>query len=53
MSQHRPQTPSRASISRIRCPFPIPPNEGLQDISPKNEAKQNSFEQSECLLSSQ
>ena len=27
-------SPSSASISLIRCPFPIPPNEGLQDISP-------------------
>ena len=28
------QIPSNASISRIKCPFPIPPNEGLHDISP-------------------
>nr|CAI5834484.1 unnamed protein product [Callosobruchus analis] len=33
-SQILPQTPSRASVSLIKCPFPIPPNEGLQDISP-------------------
>ena len=27
-------TPSRASISRTRCPLPSPPMAGLQDISP-------------------
>lgn len=30
-----PQIPSKASISLTRCPFPIPPKEGLQDISPE------------------
>ena len=30
-------TPSSASISRIKCPFPIPPNDGLQDISPAQQ----------------
>jgi len=35
--QIRPQTPSSASISRMRCPFPMPPNEGLQDISPAQD----------------
>lgn len=29
-----PQTPSKASTSIIKCPLPIPPNDGLQDISP-------------------
>eukprot|EP01137_Pigoraptor_chileana_P002745 Opistho-2@42000 len=29
-----PQTPSRASISRMSVPLPMPPNEGLHDISP-------------------
>jgi len=33
-SHIRPQIPSKASTSRIKCPLPIPPNEGLQDISP-------------------
>jgi hypothetical protein len=28
------QSPSMASISLIKIPLPIPPNEGLQDISP-------------------
>ena len=35
--QIRPQTPSSASISRMRWPFPMPPNEGLQDISPAQD----------------
>src|SRR5207248_8178234 len=30
----RPINPSRASISRTRCPLPSPPMAGLQDISP-------------------
>lgn len=29
-----PQIPFNASISRTRCPFPIPPKDGLHDISP-------------------
>ena len=29
-----PITPSKASISRTRWPFPSPPIAGLQDISP-------------------
>ena len=29
-----PISPSRASISRTRCPLPNPPMAGLQDISP-------------------
>lgn len=33
-SHIRPHIPSRASTSLMRWPFPIPPNEGLQDISP-------------------
>lgn len=33
--QTRPHTPSSASISFIKCPFPIPPNDGLHDISPE------------------
>ena len=33
-SAARPMTPSSASISRTRCPLPIPPMAGLQDISP-------------------
>ena len=33
-SAHRPISPSRASISRTRCPLPSPPIAGLQDISP-------------------
>lgn len=32
-----PHSPSRASISLIKCPLPMPPNEGLQDISPENK----------------
>ena len=34
LPQTLPHTPSSASISRIRCPLPIPPKLGLQDISP-------------------
>ena len=34
-----PHSPSRASISLIKCPLPMPPNEGLQDISPGWEQK--------------
>src|SRR5712671_3406912 len=30
----RPMMPPRASISRTRCPLPIPPIAGLQDICP-------------------
>ena len=30
-----PHNPSKASTSFIRCPLPIPPNEGLHDISPE------------------
>ena len=33
-SMIRPMTPSKASISRTRWPLPMPPIEGLQDISP-------------------
>ena len=33
-SASRPITPSMASISRTRCPFPSPPIAGLHDISP-------------------
>lgn len=36
-----PHSPSRASISLIKCPFPMPPNEGLHDISPERENKAN------------
>jgi len=38
-SQIFAQSPSNASISLIRCPFPMPPNEGLHDISPENKSK--------------
>ena len=31
--------PSNASISRNRWPLPIPPKEGLHDISPRKEEK--------------
>ena len=31
----RPMTPSRASISRTRCPFPSPPIAGLHDMTPR------------------
>ena len=34
MSAARPINPSSASISRTRCPLPIPPIAGLHDISP-------------------
>src|SRR6185312_10846571 len=34
LSAARPISPSSASISRTRWPLPIPPIEGLQDISP-------------------
>ena len=33
-SAARPITPSSASISQTRCPLPMPPMDGLQDISP-------------------
>ena len=33
------QSPSKASISLIKCPLPIPPNEGLQDISPESRTE--------------
>mmetsp|Transcript_39038 Transcript_39038/g.83312 ORF Transcript_39038/g.83312 Transcript_39038/m.83312 type:complete len:219 (-) Transcript_39038:358-1014(-) len=33
-----PMTPPSASISRTRCPFPIPPMEGLHDSSPRVDA---------------
>ena len=33
-SAARPISPSSASTSRTRCPLPIPPIDGLQDISP-------------------
>ena len=33
-SAARPIKPSSASISRTRCPFPMPPIDGLHDISP-------------------
>ena len=33
-SAARPISPSSASTSRTRCPLPIPPIEGLHDISP-------------------
>jgi len=33
-SATRPISPSNASISRTRCPFPSPPIAGLQDIAP-------------------
>lgn len=49
-SQHRPQTPSSASISRIRWPLPMPPNDGLQDISPGiyNRVRINNNKKEKC-----
>jgi hypothetical protein len=38
-SHIRPHMPPRASTSLMRWPFPIPPNEGLQDISPTGKHK--------------
>mmetsp|Transcript_14914 Transcript_14914/g.35107 ORF Transcript_14914/g.35107 Transcript_14914/m.35107 type:complete len:284 (+) Transcript_14914:1059-1910(+) len=35
-SAMRPISPPMASISRTRCPFPIPPIDGLHDIVPKS-----------------
>lgn len=35
--QMRGERPSRASISRKRCPLPIPPKDGLHDISPAKD----------------
>lgn len=33
------QTPSNASISRTRWPLPMPPKDGLHDISPANKVR--------------
>lgn len=40
LSQTFAHKPSNASISFIKCPFPIPPNDGLHDISPKIHTQQ-------------
>ena len=39
LSMILPHTPSRASISRITVPFPIPPKLGLQEQTPRFESE--------------